>query len=95
MPAMTTENGISAQQREVNFGLEVEGFLNGTLGRYLISRAEENVEEAVEGLKRADPEDSRAIRALQHQIHVAENVQYWLAEAIQAGLNAQAELLDQ
>ena len=92
---MTTQNGISPQEREVAFGLEVEGFLSSSIGRYLIQRAEESVEAAVEELKRADPEKPAGIRALQHQISIAENFQYWLAEAVQAGLNAQLELLDQ
>ena len=53
------------------------------------------VEEAVEQLKRADPDNAAQIRAIQHTIHVAESIQYWLADAIQAGLNAQQELHDQ
>ena len=88
-------SGNTEQLREASFGLAVEAFLQSDIGKYLISRAEGEVEDAVEQLKRVDPEQTTQIRAIQHQIHVAEHVQYWLAEAIQAGLNAQQELLDQ
>ena len=45
--------------------------------------------------QQASPEDSGQIRAIQHIIQVAESIQYWLAEAIQSGLNAQQQLHDQ
>ena len=90
---MTTENSPILQQ--IDLGFQVEAFLQSDLGRYLVQRAEAQVEEAVEQLKRCSPEDSTQIRAIQHTIQVAESIQYWLAEAIQSGLNAQQQLHDQ
>ena len=90
---MTTENSPILQQ--IDLGFQVEAFLQSDIGRYLVQRAEAQVEEAVEQLKRCNPENSAQIRAIQQDIQVAEAIQYWLAEAIQSGLNAQQQLHDQ
>ena len=79
-------------QNEIDFGIEVEAFLQGPIGLYLVTRAEEEIAEALEALKNVDSEDPKLIRALQNQIFRCEAVQYWLAEAIQSGLNEQREL---
>ncbi len=87
-------NETKKLQGEVALGLEVEGFLTSTVGRYLITRAEVEVQQAVEKLKTVDPTDAKAIQELQNQVYRAESVQYWLAEALQSGDNANAELID-
>lgn len=76
----------------IDFGMEVEAFLQGRIGRYLVGRAEAEAEAAVEGLKTVSPTEPETIRVLQNAVARAESVQYWLAEAIQAGHNAQREL---
>lgn len=81
--------------RAIDFGFQVEAFIQGEIGQYLIKRADEAVAEAVEELKVADPALPDGIRAIQMRIHVAERIQYWLAEAIQSGQAAQDELIDQ
>ena len=88
---MTTDINTNPLLQQIDLGFQAESFLQSDLGRYLIARAEAEIEAAVEKLKRIDPENSALIRAEQHKIHVAEDIQYWLAEAIQAGYNAQAE----
>lgn len=85
----------SALHRAVSFGMTVEAFLESPIGKYLVNRAEEEVEDAVEKLKVVDCTATREIRALQNQVYRAESIQYWLAEAIQAGQNASDELIDQ
>lgn len=93
---MTTENLDTRETlKTIDFGFEVQAFLDSNIGRYLIGRAEADVEEAVEKLKHVSPENACQIRALQHTIHVAENIQYWLGEAVQAGLNAQREFIEE
>lgn len=87
---MTTEK--NPLEQSIAFGMEVENFLQSDIGKYIIHRAEEETEDAVEQLKRADPDEPRVIRQLQYRIQVAESVQYWLAEAIQDGLNSMQEL---
>jgi hypothetical protein len=84
----------SQLQADIVFGEAVETFLQSDIGKYLVSRAEADVEAAVEQLKRVAPEQATQIRALQNQIHVAESVMYWLADAIQAGRNAESEMIE-
>lgn len=81
-------------QGQVALGQHVEGFLTSATGKYLIARAEAEIQEALEALKTVACTDAKAIQALQNQVYRAESLQYWLAEAIQAGDNANAELLD-
>ena len=71
----------------IDFGIEVEAFLRSKVGQYLIQRAEGEIADALEALKEIDPDNAPAIRALQGQIKRAESIQYWMAEAIQEGLN--------
>lgn len=81
--------------KSIDFGFEVTAFLQSDIGRYLTTRAESEVAEALEQMKVVDPEKPHLIRAIQHKIQVAESVLYWLGEAVQAGLNAQEELHNQ
>jgi hypothetical protein len=71
------------------FGEEVRRFLqNDRIGRYIVAKAAEQVESSLLELKDMDPEDARAIRAIQTKIRVAESVVGWLAEAIDNGERA-------
>lgn len=79
---------------DVALGIEAESFLSSGVGRFLVDRAETEVEQAINALKVADPADIEGIRKLQNMIHRGESIQYWLAECIQAGFNAE-ELLNQ
>ena len=81
-----------AHMATVSLGIDAETFVLSPLGKYLIGRAEHEVEQAVEQLKRVAPEDAKVIAALLHHIRVAESVPRWLADAIQAGHNAEYQL---
>lgn len=86
---MTDEESLMSQ---VRFGIEVESFVNTEIGKYLLSRADMEVESAVEKLKTADPDASKQIRDLQNQIYRAESINRWLAEAVQDGFHAERTL---
>lgn len=73
----------------IDFGMEVQAFISSKVGQYLIKRADADVADALEGLKEVNPSDEREVRSLQTTIKRAESVQYWMAEAIQEGLNAE------
>lgn len=94
-PANDLRTQGNALHKAIDFGFQVEAFLESEIGQYLIKRAEAQVSDAAESLKRVDPENPTQIRALQHNIQVAEDIQYWLAEAIRAGYASQDELMDQ
>lgn len=92
---MNDTNDIRETTAIIDFGMEVEAFLQSRLGRYLCGRAEEEVAEAVEALKRVDPDNAKEIRKWQNMIGRAESFGYWLAEAVQSGYNAQREFIEQ
>lgn len=79
----------------IDFGFQVQAFLASEIGQYLIKRAEDAVDSAVALLKIVPPSDSERIRQLQSSIERAESIQYWLADAYQAGIAAQEQLIDQ
>lgn len=81
--------------KTIDFGFQAEAFLQSDVGKYLIAKAEAEVLEATEALKVVDPTVPDAIRELQNRVYRGESIQYWLAEAIQSGLNAQQEFIDQ
>lgn len=80
--------------KEIAIGLDAERFMQSDLGRYLLGRAQANVEEAMEGLKVADPDNAKEVRDLQNIVMVNEYFLYWLGEAITQGRAAE-ELLSQ
>ena len=91
-------NEQSAEIREltttIDFGFQVEAFIKSPIGTFLIARAEGEIEDALEGLKKVSPNDPAAIVDLQNRVYRAESIQYWLAEAIQTGMNAQREFIE-
>lgn len=76
----------------VRFGIEVEAFLEGKIGKYLVQRAREEVQEALNQLKTVSPDASSLIRELQGIVHRGECFESWLAEAIQEGWNTEQNI---
>ncbi len=70
------------------FGKQVEMFLESEIGEYLRACAAKDIDEATEALKAVDPEDPKAIRALQFKVRVASAVIGWIADAIESGKQA-------
>ncbi len=68
------------------FGREVRFFLqNDRIGRWIVNRAAQEVQDQLLLLKDAAPEDATAIRTIQTKIRVAESVVEWLLEAVDDG----------
>lgn len=80
---------------QVKFGIEVEAFLTGKIGKYLLERAHAEIDQAVEELKRVNARDTAAVVKLQNQIWRAESIDGWLAEKVQEGWNAEEHLRSQ
>ena len=78
--------------RWAQFGRQVELFLEGDIGSFLVERARQQIEEATKKLKSADPFKPEEIIAYQSQIKVAESIIGWLGEVIAAGHSAIEEL---
>jgi hypothetical protein len=79
----------------VKFGIEVESFLAGPVGRYLTAKAHAEIDEAVEELKRVDATDTSLVQHIQNRIWRAESLDSWLAQAIREGWNAEEHLRNQ
>ena len=70
------------------FGEQVHIFMNTEIGAYLKARSEDLEAEALRKLVSADPEDAKAVRALQNDVLVARATVSWLQAAIADGLRA-------
>lgn len=78
--------------RWATFGKQVEYFLQSDVGSYLVKRAKQECDEAVEKLKDVDAFDGKAVAALQLKARVADAVIVWLGDAIAAGESAIEQL---
>lgn len=74
------------------FGKQVEDFLSGDIGRYLVSKCEAESDEATSLLKVVHPWRTRRVRELQNRIMVSEAILRWLANAIEEGHAAVEQL---
>jgi hypothetical protein len=78
------------------FGEEVRIFMTeDRIGKYLVARAADEVQEGLLELKEADPDDAKGIRKIQFKIRVAESVVGWLAAAVDDGNRARQILEDE
>lgn len=71
------------------FGREVQVFLQTSVGKYLVKKAEDEAAEANAALKTVFPMRWRRITELQNKIYRAESIQKWLGEAIMDGVHAE------
>jgi hypothetical protein len=85
---------LKGELKIVQFGIDVESFLQSAIGKFLTNRAESERTIMLEQLVIVDPEDAKAIRSLQHDIGVVDAIQQWLADAIEEG-NSTAEAIEQ
>jgi hypothetical protein len=79
-------------QRAV-FGQEVEQFLSSYIGKYLLARAQEQVEVAQRAFRDVDVTDVARLTVLQNRINVASSIPDWLVDAINDGAQA-LQLID-
>lgn len=85
-------NPNDPQVRSAVFGKEVENFLRSELGDYLLTRAKDKKEQAVEKMKSVNPFDPEEVVRVTNEIRIADMFMDWLAEAIQMGREAQENL---
>lgn len=77
---------------EAMLGQDAEDFLRSDVGRYLIGRADQEIQEAQQKLATVSPWRRRRIQELQAQIWRAQSVKGWLIEVINAGRSAEQAL---
>ena len=70
---------------EVHLGEDAAQFIKSDLGRYMVGRANEDIQLAMEQLKTCSWWRGNRIKYLQNKIKVAENTKMWLVECLNAG----------
>lgn len=83
---------VRALEANVSLGVDVEAWLQSPIGMMVIRRCEEERSAALEALADADPEDPKAIRALQMRVRVVDTVQQYMADAIASAQSSLARL---
>lgn len=73
-------------------GIDAEAFSKSDIGKFLIAKAQAEIEAATEDLIDADPSDWKANQDIRNKIHVARMFLVWLDEAIQVGRHAHDQL---
>ena len=88
---------VAALEAELQNGVRIETWMDSPIGRTVRERATAERTEVLEALANVDPEDARAVRALQNRIAVIDAIGQWLEEAMAAAKSAIARLeqLDQ
>ena len=80
--------------RRATFGKQIEQFMSSDIGRYLTARADDDIVNAFNELKKCDPRDGKTVEKWQNQVYRAESFSTWLSEGVQDGLNA-IEILEE
>ena len=75
-------------------GEQVDQFLKGDVGRFLMDHIFQEINAGVVALKNADCNDPKAVWEAQARVKVAESMEGWLREALMAGLKAREILED-
>jgi len=93
---LLAQAGVPADDPKVElavFGREVEQFIDESpIGKYVVERAQADIEAAKTELLTVDPSDVAKIREIQGRAAIANSVRQWLREAITTGRNAAAIL---
>lgn len=91
-PLITPEMQQALQK--VDFGLQCQAFLSTKIGKFLVGKAEAEVEEKTQALKQHDIlGDPNGAARLQCEIWRAESFMYWMAEAINEGADITKQLI--
>jgi hypothetical protein len=73
----------------IAWGMEVDSFLHGHVGRRLADTAEERIANYRADLESVDPTDFKAVMAIQMEIKAIRNAFNWMKEIVDEGLEAQ------
>jgi hypothetical protein len=77
---------------QVLLGDEADKFFESDLGRYILGRAQQEAQEAMNELKDVEPTEPAAVMRLQNRVKIAEAVPMYLNELIIEGRQALAIL---
>ncbi len=77
---------------EAILGRDAEEFEKSELGRYLLGRAEQEENEALNALADVSADDTKAVRDLQAKAWRARSFKTWIRELIAGGKTAESQL---
>lgn len=83
---------LNVLMAEAILGRDAEEFLASELGRYMLGRCEQEIQEAQQELSTVWPWRKRRIQALQNKVWRAQSVKDWLGELIANGKAAEAAI---
>jgi hypothetical protein len=72
-------------------GIEARAFLNSSLGKYLMDRAELEEDMLMGRLRKCRPDDLRTNTDIRNDLNVIEYFRSWIGEAINSGMIAEQE----
>lgn len=89
---MSGPSAIADLLQAVELGLDFQAFMASKIGKALARRANEEIEAADFALRTVDPDNPKAIRALQFKAAVASAALTWIGEIVTQGENAEMQL---
>ncbi len=89
---MDDDDTLRDLSARVFLGAEAERFLQSSVGRYMVQRAEAQREQAIADFARAAPTDAAAIMAAQMKLRMADGFQQWIADLLQDGQEAERQV---
>jgi len=69
-------------------GEQVDAFMRSDVGKYLVDKANRELNAALKGLKTVNPAKMQDVQKFQNEVWRAENLITWLSESVMAGLKA-------
>jgi len=91
---MLTDHELGYYHAKISIGEEARRFLGERVGKYLLQKAQQDVDAVVDDFQSIDPTDTKAVIALQIRLKAALSVPQWLEEAVSEGANALNEYLE-
>lgn len=73
-------------------GIDAEAFARSDIGKFLIGKAQAEIDAATSELIDADPANYQINREIRNKIHVARMFLVWLSEAIEVGRHAHDQI---
>ena len=80
--------------KQAQLGIEAQAFLTTELGKFLLQKSDNELDEAYQQLLTVKPSDTDALLQWQGQAQTAIHFKQWLSEAILTGNYAESELKD-
>ncbi|MBF0422975.1 MAG: hypothetical protein HQL73_08285 [Magnetococcales bacterium] len=92
METLAEEDSRRIWLAEVDLGLQCQKFFSSDVGRYLLGRAAQEIQEARDLLEQVHHEETGSVRQLQNRIWRARSFITWIDEAVRDGEEAEINL---